>query len=337
MYRIALAEITRQLQLENTVGDRVFGSFSENLTFLLDALRGGKSSASIPIFFILEEFDLFAQHKNQTLLYNLFDITQAGLTPMAVVGLTNRIDVMELLEKRVKSRFSHRQIFICNTWTFDDYICGFVSLLKLPLNSKRQKSSYCNQLKKWNSSIDDLSKNVTVLEVLKKQFHINKEYTALQRLLTFPVAALSDEHCYITPSDIAEAGKDLFSDSKLKMLYGISVLELCLIIAMNHLCIVYNGEPFNFQMVYNEFLKFSKKRSHVLQNYSKTVVLKAFEHLVELELVQPKDTSISLSLKNSKEYRQMILLLNENQFREAVDKFPECPTDVKQWAESSII
>ena len=32
---------------------------------------------------------------------------------------------------------------------------------------------------------------------------------------------------------------------------GISILELCLIIAMKHLVATYDGEPFNFQMVFN--------------------------------------------------------------------------------------
>lgn len=34
-------------------------------------------------------------------------------------------------------------------------------------------------------------------------------------------------------------------------LTGLSVLELCLVIAMKHLNDTYDGEPFNFQMVYN--------------------------------------------------------------------------------------
>ena len=41
--------------------------------------------------FILDEFDLFTHHKNQTLLYNLFDTAQAALNPIAVVGLTCRL------------------------------------------------------------------------------------------------------------------------------------------------------------------------------------------------------------------------------------------------------
>lgn len=61
---------------------------------------------------MIDEFDLFATHARQTLLYNLFDIAQARKAPIAVLGLTTRIDVVESLEKRVKSRFSHRYVYL---------------------------------------------------------------------------------------------------------------------------------------------------------------------------------------------------------------------------------
>lgn len=64
------------------------------------------------IVFVIDEFDLFATHARQTLLYNLFDIAQARKAPIAVLGLTTRIDVVESLEKRVKSRFSHRYVYL---------------------------------------------------------------------------------------------------------------------------------------------------------------------------------------------------------------------------------
>jgi origin recognition complex subunit 4 len=60
----------------------------------------------------LDEFDLFTTHSRQTLLYNLFDIAQAKKAPIVVLGLTTRIDVVESLEKRVKSRFSHRYVHL---------------------------------------------------------------------------------------------------------------------------------------------------------------------------------------------------------------------------------
>lgn len=34
------------------------------------------------------------------------------------------------------------------------------------------------------------------------------------------------------------------------MLHGVSVLELCLVIAMKHIVEINDGEPFNFEMVY---------------------------------------------------------------------------------------
>ena len=72
--------------------------------------QAGITSKSI--VFVIDEFDLFATHARQTLLYNLFDIAQARKAPIAVLGLTTRIDVVESLEKRVKSRFSHRYVYL---------------------------------------------------------------------------------------------------------------------------------------------------------------------------------------------------------------------------------
>ncbi len=75
-----------------------------------DAAGAGVTSRSV--IFVIDEFDLFTTHARQTLLYNLFDIAQARKAPIAILGLTSRIDVVESLEKRVKSRFSHRSVYL---------------------------------------------------------------------------------------------------------------------------------------------------------------------------------------------------------------------------------
>ena len=66
---------------------------------------------------IMDGFDLFALHPRQSLLYCLLDTAQscravAGSKGLAVVGITDRIDTITILEKRVKSRFSGR-MFRC--------------------------------------------------------------------------------------------------------------------------------------------------------------------------------------------------------------------------------
>lgn len=108
--RAALKSTTKQLDLEKEVQGKVFNSFSENLSFLLTSLKAGRDRQRL--IFIIENFELFCAHHNQALLYNLFDVAQSAQTPICILGLTSRLDVVELLEKRVKSRFSHRQIFI---------------------------------------------------------------------------------------------------------------------------------------------------------------------------------------------------------------------------------
>lgn len=63
--RTAIRHITTQLNLESAVRDKVFGSFAENLTFLLKALRGGKKEESKTVVIVLEEFDLFASTRTR--------------------------------------------------------------------------------------------------------------------------------------------------------------------------------------------------------------------------------------------------------------------------------
>lgn len=102
---------------------------------------------------------------------------------------------------------------------------------------------------------------------------------------------------------------------------------------MKHLNDVYEGEPFNFQMVYNEFQKFMQRKAHCMYNFEKPVVMKAFEHLLQLELVKPIERP---SVRAQREYLLMKLLLDNNQIMDALQAYPNCPTDVKQWAASSL-
>lgn len=64
------------------------------------------------MLFVLDEFDLFAHHKNQTLLYNLFDVSQSAQTPVAVVGLTCRL--VRPAPAFPGRRFSSSNLLLCS-------------------------------------------------------------------------------------------------------------------------------------------------------------------------------------------------------------------------------
>uniref|UniRef100_A0A8C6XWT3 Origin recognition complex subunit 4 n=1 Tax=Naja naja TaxID=35670 RepID=A0A8C6XWT3_NAJNA len=326
--RIALKEITRQLNLENVVGDKVFGSFAENLAFLLEALKKGDRDHSCPVLFILDEFDLFVHHKNQTLLYNLFDISQSAQTPIAVIGLTCRLDILELMEKRVKSRFSHRQIYLMNSFDFKTYLNICKDQLSLPPEFPEETF-----IQKWNKHIQSLLEDIKVQDVLQNQFYYNKDLRCLFMLLMLASNNITVSHPYIRISDFLEASKLCRMDTKSNIVHGLSVLELCLIIAMKHLNDTYEGEPFNFQMVYHEYQKFVQRKAHTVYNFEKPVVMKAFERLQLLELIKPIEGPSNFV---QKEYLLMKLLLDNSQVMEALQVYPNCPTDVKQWATTSV-
>ena len=120
--RLALREIWRQLgrEMDTEEDANKVSSYADTMASLLallsqpeellGPLEDGKSTKSI--LFIIDEFDLFATHPRQTLLYNLFDIAQSRKAPIAVFGLSTKVDAVEHLEKRVKSRFSHRYVYL---------------------------------------------------------------------------------------------------------------------------------------------------------------------------------------------------------------------------------
>lgn len=132
--RLALREIWRQLGRETNTEDEAakISSYADTMATLLALLSHPEElfgpsqnpdevTTAKSVVIILDEFDLFASHSRQTLLYNLFDIAQARKAPLAVIGLTTKVDVTETLEKRVKSRFSHRYVFLPLPRTFETF------------------------------------------------------------------------------------------------------------------------------------------------------------------------------------------------------------------------
>ncbi|CAN7124685.1 unnamed protein product, partial [Brassica rapa subsp. narinosa] len=61
------------------------------------------------IFLLLSLHSSFNLGK-QRLLYSLLDAMQSVTSQAVVIGISSRLDTDQLLEKRVRSRFSHRKL-----------------------------------------------------------------------------------------------------------------------------------------------------------------------------------------------------------------------------------
>ena len=66
----------------------------------------------VPLLFILDHFSSFCQKSKQTLLYTLLDMCSNKNVQMCVIGIDRDCAITELLEKRIQSRFSQKQIIV---------------------------------------------------------------------------------------------------------------------------------------------------------------------------------------------------------------------------------
>ncbi|CAO3668600.1 unnamed protein product [Rhizopus stolonifer] len=314
--RLALSEISRQLLTEQDQQERSFVSFADSFDYLLSILKSGQKN-SLPIVFILDEFDLFAQHPKQTLLYNLFDAAQSARNPMAVIGLTCRLDALDLLEKRVKSRFSHRQIYLFSTATFD----GFMDMAK--------DTFIVKGFRDFNTTVEELFNNPVMIGIVRKIYDVSKDIRLFHKIAFYPVTKLYTQ-LGLSVDDFVKSNGAQRTDAKTELLKGMPLLELIMIISMKKL-LEKEITTFNFQMVYDEYKKFMtqtqvKGQGFGMKLYKRAVALKAFENLQLFELVTPIDSAG----KCPKEYRMAKLMLERAQITDAVLKY-DCPAIVKKW------
>ncbi|KAL7753898.1 origin recognition complex subunit 4 [Sorochytrium milnesiophthora] len=327
-------------QQEEDEGDASFVSYAEALTWLLNTLKAG-SSQSIPIIIVLDEFDLFEDHQKQLLLYTLFDIAQSKMNAMAVVGLTCRLDAVSLLEKRVRSRFSHRIILVPGIARFEDYLNLAVDSLRAPKPVEKARDKHRRgsddtgdaerdvHLWRYDQSVDEIAQLPAFIEMVRTTYDTVKDVRSLYQLLTPAILQLSDEQPVLAWPMFEGSVQQQKTDGKMLLVRGLSLLEVSLVLACKTLldsCV----PQFNFEMMYDEYKEFLERtgRQAGLERYKKAVALKAYEHLLACELLKPADSSA----KGPKEYRMVKLLMTVEQIKGAVQGMTTVPSVLKQWA-----
>jgi len=340
---MALREITRQLSLGNhggipskTATKASKGTFAQHLRFLLSILfegaHTGSDSGGIPLVFILDHFEAFARRRKQTLLYNLLDLTQSRDARLVLIGSTHRIDAVDQLEKRVRSRFDHREMILKHP--------SKETLEKILLERLVLQDS--NKLhERWNERITKL---VTTNQKLKSMHILGNTVGWYLRLFDFALARLRMQHRRskhpqkLLSKDLTEARKALEIDVRLEILECLSMVEILLISSMIHLERVRETSAFNFEMVVAHALKFYKNEDQLEKQVSKAVAMKAFEHLLDLHIIVPSSESSSSGQGRlvfvEVEFRLVRLMIDPDDFLEEIkeNKRIRCPVALQHWA-----
>ncbi|MCJ1341373.1 hypothetical protein MMC09_006669 [Bachmanniomyces sp. S44760] len=325
--KLALKGIWRQLGKEMDVQEESWAapnSYADTLTSLLALLshpeemlhaNGDNSQTTKSVVFIIDEFDLFASHPRQTLLYNLFDVAQSRKAPIAVLGLTTKVNILEHLEKRVKSRFSHRHVYLCLPRSFAAFkdICksaltvqsraGISTVPRTFQDRIQAKDSTTDAaidavLPAWTAYLSNLFDNDKVFERLLRQIYArSKSIATFMTAAYLPISMLSSTRI---PTGVDFVQNALLPpDSKLELLSGLSELELSLLIAAARLDIILSTDTCNFNMVYDEYVQLASKVK--LQSsasgavavaggarvWNREIAFGAWEKLADLDFVVP--------------------------------------------------
>lgn len=291
--KIALREIWRQLGREMQTEELDTGgkNYADALTTLLALLshpsefgqditgENGEAVKSKSVVFILDEFDLFTTHPRQTLLYNLFDIAQSRKAPILVLGLTTRFDVAEQLEKRVKSRFSHRFVHLGLAKNLDTFTDMCRSCL-LPANNDDSHIADSGVSKggteTWRALLSDLFSTEEMTSAVRKIYYTTKSVPAFQSSMLIPFSTLpsypsspsANDHnmndsthqiptnlllTHLLPSTPTIPASTSPPDSKLQLLHSLSTLHLALLISAARLSIIHTTDFVSFALAYDHY------------------------------------------------------------------------------------
>ncbi|ANZ75990.1 BA75_02595T0 [Komagataella pastoris] len=240
----------------------------ESILRILDSKRLQQNSEdeikgnNIPIIVILETFEVFVNQR-QSFLYNLLDITQNGSSPMSVIGITNKLNTRELLEKRVKSRFSQRILQFNKATSLEEFssMC-LVNLLASVPKDEQLDAVMKSYFEAYNSRIQELLTTSSPLRQKLVEIYYTTRDIVQFKLYCVPIISQLSELSPL-PGDFASVNSitSLLRPMYLEdiILKGLSELEIQLLISASRVVKDQCLENVNFNLVYEEYSKLIKK------------------------------------------------------------------------------
>ncbi|SPO20423.1 related to Origin recognition complex subunit 4 [Ustilago trichophora] len=225
---------------------------------------GGATGGRKPLVITLDDFDLFTARPRQAMLYCLLDAVQAASygAGLAVVGLTSRVDTVDLLEKRVKSRFSHRILHVrppSSYELFERIVRNALSpLSRAQLPTTISPDHYGKFTTSWTTDITTLLNHPHIHDILRGIYELSNDIRMLYRVLTPAIAKLDLlEPAFDLPLLLSTASVEV-GDGMLSILRDLTEPEMALLIAVKHLQ-TRDRSVFNFEMCYDELRRFAAR------------------------------------------------------------------------------
>ncbi|CAO1945557.1 unnamed protein product [Urochloa humidicola] len=309
----ATKEIARQLCLEHQLSFSKMASSDDNTEFIIDMLREC-GLAHKTILFILEEFDLFAQGK-QRLLYSLLDAMQTLTSQAVVIGVSCRLDADQLLEKRVRSRFSHRKLlFVPSSLEDTERLVEHLLILA------KDSSVPAKYITDYNSRLTNIFSDKKFKGILNSLMDADATTSNILRFLFRAVSYMDMESGFLSMESFLNALSSMQRQPKMDSLQDLSILELYILVCMHRLEDK-EQSSYNFTSIMKEYrsIQDAYKTS---DKYATTVCFWAFEHLLDRELISFGDNR---GRNQALEYRPVKLLISSRELAQSLKLNTTCP------------
>jgi origin recognition complex subunit 4 len=276
-------------------------------------LFDGKLSG-LPIFFVLDNFDLFVARPKQTLLYCLSDLLQANFSQLALIGVSKKLNTFELLEKRIRSRMFYRRILFNNNIKLNHLKSVIRQMLTISVKDANQEI-LSKAARQHNEAVEKMLAELDFDDQL--QHYIN---------LGHPVAFFNQAAAHLMHSLQLQGGNNAFPTSKLFIksmniltanplltaLKQCSILEITVLVALTHLQ-AQSYSHYNLAQIYHEYDTYIMKNyANWPDRFSLSQFLKAFDSLFNARLLLWAENSLNSEYESGANY---VANYNQTQFR----------------------
>ncbi len=329
----AMREIARQVCATWGLSFLKSASFSTNLRFLREILseldKGDKT-----VIFVLDCLDLYTSKQKQGLLYNLLDALQGSQTQAAVVGVSNRHDCVELMEKRARSRFSYRKVVMAAP-PAEEGMRVLKDLLCVPEGAPRELLEAGGGVGgAFNDEVAAMLASAEARAVLDRFFKCNATIHAVEQLVLGLIcsmdsaSAADDGASGLTLSMLKACCGSMSVTTFMKQALQMPILDLILLVAMQRLEMK-GKKSYNFHHIYEEYQQMLAMNATRLANLSfgQEAALESYARLLDQKFLMLTDTRRYVQ----QEFRLASLLMMGVDLEETISRHPNCPEVLRQW------
>jgi Origin recognition complex (ORC) subunit 4 C-terminus len=268
---VAMIDVSQEDGIEH-IGTRLATARQGKCNSLIETAIEQIKKDGKGIVFVVDEFDRFAQiNAHQPVLYNILNLLQDAGLRGAFIGMTTHLDAADGLEKRIKSRFSPKEITLSPPSSIDEVMAFLESAMRLPvpaiveqlggmehvitvdadngdinggISTKFAGAASSSDITEFNLMASEFLASPPVRSILSLQLCSDRAMGRIVDAMIFTVAAL------VTDEDESDGGKTRtwgrlsaetlkaslgLSSPSLEIMHGLSTLEMALLTALKKL------------------------------------------------------------------------------------------------------